>query len=276
MGSAGAVIEHEVGPFAIVPMWVFDALIEAKQPEAMRLYIALHRWTSAEDRSCYPSRQTIAATCGVSTDTIDRYVKALQAVGALRVEARHEAGGRTSNLYTVIVSRPSRVDAATGTDAAEGSDTHAAGGSRVDAAQNQTHLEPETPPTPPTTPIAAAGGAAPRTPRSLRLVGSPELSAAFEAFWETYEHIGPRKKAWECWRKAVKRDEPDVILAGLRRWMDYWHSPGATAIKWPQGWLNADTWRDEPPPLTCERPSGRPRRAPQMLNGVEMIDGWVG
>lgn len=70
----------------------------------------------------------------------------------------------------------------------------------------------------------------------------------FEVFWATYGKVGPRKKAHECFMAAIRRGhEPDVIVAGLRRWMAYWNSPGAAAMKWPQGFLNQEYFADEPP-----------------------------
>jgi hypothetical protein len=75
------------------------------------------------------------------------------------------------------------------------------------------------------------------------------LQDAFELFWTTYRRTGSKKVARDCWFRAVKKDAPAVILAGLERWMAYWDSPEATKIKWPQGWLNEERWRDDPPPI---------------------------
>lgn len=108
-------IKHEVGPFAIVPLWVMDALCEAGEPEALRLYVQLHRWTKS-DHTCYPSRGTIAEACKVTTKTVDRYIAALVNVGALRVEHREgENGSPSTNLYTVVVVDPRGADVATPT-----------------------------------------------------------------------------------------------------------------------------------------------------------------
>jgi len=71
----------------------------------------------------------------------------------------------------------------------------------------------------------------------------------FEAFWIAYGRIGPRKKARECWDSAIKRDTPESIHAGLLLWLAYWEHPDASKPKWPQGWLNQDYWRDEPPKI---------------------------
>jgi len=71
---------------------------------------------------------------------------------------------------------------------------------------------------------------------------------AFESFWTLYGKIGPRKKAHECFVAAVRRGhDPNVIIAGLVRWVEYWDSPGAAAMKWPQGFLNQEYFLDAPP-----------------------------
>ena len=33
MSEQGTTITHEIGPFAIVPLWLLDALVEAKAPK---------------------------------------------------------------------------------------------------------------------------------------------------------------------------------------------------------------------------------------------------
>lgn len=233
-------ITHEAGPWAMVPLWVLNALVEVKQVQALRLYVALHEWTSGDNRSCHPSRRTIADRTGTSVDTVDRDVAALVEIGALRVTPRYdEAGDQTSNDYqVVVVPPPGRTDAAT--VAAEMRQP----GGRTDAAQSipidePEPLEPENPPTPRAELMAAA---APTSPD-----GSLREQQAFELFWETYGRLGPKKKAWECWRRARKKSPAAEIQAGLEAWCAYWRSPGATKPKWPQGWLNEERWRDDPP-----------------------------
>lgn len=126
----------DIGPYAIIPAWVADAL--SGQAPALMLYHRLALMADRDTGVAWPSRATLAGHIGCSADSIDRYVKALQDIGALVVEARRkDDGSPTTNLYTVrftppgvaaLVRLPSRTDAARG--------------SRTDAAQNQNHLEP--------------------------------------------------------------------------------------------------------------------------------------
>jgi hypothetical protein len=81
----------------------------------------------------------------------------------------------------------------------------------------------------------------------------PDDDPEFMLFWQTYGRVGPRKVAWECWRKARRKAEGADIIAGLERWVAYWRTPGASAVKWPQGWLNEERWNDEPPTFLCRQ-----------------------
>lgn len=85
--------------FAIVPEWVLDADISA---QAIRLYGVLRRYADASG-TCYPSRKTLAARLRVdSTKTVDRAVRELVDIGAIKVDSRmDEHGDPTSNLYVV-------------------------------------------------------------------------------------------------------------------------------------------------------------------------------
>lgn len=84
----------------------------------------------------------------------------------------------------------------------------------------------------------------------------------FQVFWEMYGKVGPRKVAWEGWHLARtgtgkhKRYGPasaQAIIDGLERWVSYWRQPGATRVKWPQGWLTERRWEDEPPDFLANR-----------------------
>lgn len=125
----------DVGPYAIVPKWVADALIG--NPAALALYHRLALMADRETGQAWPSRSYLAKMLGCSSDTIDRLKRQLQAVGAITVESRKGPDGApTSNVYTVHfaqgVAAPVRL----------GSRMDAAGGSRTGAALTRTTLEP--------------------------------------------------------------------------------------------------------------------------------------
>ena len=97
---------------------------------------------------------------------------------------------------------------------------------------------------------------------SLELVRRDDDTERFEQFWQLYGRTGPKKKARECWNRARTKATADEIIDGLKRWVEYWSTPGAAAIKWPQGWLNEERWRDEPPfvALHIDRRNSQPQR----------------
>lgn len=222
-------VRHESGPFSVVPLWVLERLVGAGQGEALKLYVALSKWTGGEDRTCHPSRRTLAEYLHVTDRTIDNYVKVLISVGALRVEHRFtEKGDNTSNDYTIVVAPPGEMDSRTGGEA--GSRT----GPEESFAQTRPSIEPD-----------------PDEPEKRAVA-----DAEFELFWATYGRIGPKKVARQCWNKALKKASADEIMTGLDRWVEYWQKPGAANVKWPQGWLNEERWTCEPPVIRGN--TGRP------------------
>lgn len=98
----------DVGRFALVPMWVAEAL--AENPTALRLFIVLAgNYADRDTGECFPKRDTLAADLGVSEPTVSKAARDLMAAEALTVERRGRAsgaGGRTSNLYRLHFAHP--------------------------------------------------------------------------------------------------------------------------------------------------------------------------
>ena len=101
--------------FAIVPEWVIDAQISDC---AFRLYAVLLRYGHTSGQRM-PSRALLARRLHkTSTDTVDRALKELMAVGAVAVERRRTGRQNLTNRYHVrttqpCASAPGRRDAAT-------------------------------------------------------------------------------------------------------------------------------------------------------------------
>lgn len=121
--------------FAIVPEWLLDADIG---DAAVRLYAVLLRYGQSSGARM-PSRATLARRMHKkSTDSVDRALKELVAIGAVTVEHRYDGGQRLTNAYHLRTSRPvqnapvprpeggGRKNAATRTSRAGGSRTDAA------------------------------------------------------------------------------------------------------------------------------------------------------
>lgn len=96
----------DIGPFAIVPDWLLRSAVSDR---ALRLFALLARYAD-RDMEAFPSRSTLAADLNTSRDSIDRAVKELIAIGAVRVEHRHDpSGDLTSNLYQITFAAPGNV-----------------------------------------------------------------------------------------------------------------------------------------------------------------------
>ena len=86
--------------FAIIPHWILFADIS---PQAIRLYCVLRTYADNKTLESWPSRQTLAEDMRVdSTKTVDRSIKELIDLGAIKVERRYKNGEPQSNLYTLM------------------------------------------------------------------------------------------------------------------------------------------------------------------------------
>jgi len=69
----------------------------------------------------------------------------------------------------------------------------------------------------------------------------------FAEFWDAYPRRRDRRKAEKAFTTALKRADPDTIIAGANR---YAADPNRLEqyTKYAEGWLNGDGWLDEPLP----------------------------
>lgn len=138
------------GPFAIIPEWL---VVSSLSHGAVRLYALLGLYADWKDGTAWPSRSTLAKHLGVSTDSVDRWIKELEVASALLVTRRPTVADdgqaqNLTNLYTVIrVSRPNveggRRVAAGGRDTARGGRTDAPRGGGKGAPVTRTNNEQE-------------------------------------------------------------------------------------------------------------------------------------
>lgn len=70
---------------------------------------------------------------------------------------------------------------------------------------------------------------------------------AFERFWKVYPKSADKRTAFNAWKRAVKRADPETIMAGAERYRD---DPNREAAFTKNGstWLNADAWLNDPLP----------------------------
>lgn len=95
---------------------------------------------------------------------------------------------------------------------------------------------------------------------------TPIYSNAFEEWWEHYPRKAGKRKAFNAWKSARKRASNEDLIDGARRYAD---DPNRTDqyTKYPEGWLNADGWLDEPLPVRTDGPR---YRNGQPLQGADL------
>ena len=220
-------IRHEMGPFAVVPLWISEALTKIGNPEAIRLFIALHRWTGAT-RTCWPAKRTIAEACGVSENTVDRYRAALVQVGALRVEQRwDDDGNQSSNAYTLVVTPPS-IGGGGPTGGGRGDPV---GGTRTRSISNKNSLPTK-----------------------------PSADRSFEAWWLDYrtafgtDKSGSKGRALTSWRKLTVAERALATSALERHRENILADPNGYVAPHAVTWLNQRRFLDD----ALQRPPKRP------------------
>lgn len=94
--------------FSQVPEWVIDADIS---DTAFRLYAVLLRYANAKTGKAYPARSTLAKRLRKGTSAIDRALKDLTKIGAVKVVPRYQEGSseRRSNEYIVTTKQPNNL-----------------------------------------------------------------------------------------------------------------------------------------------------------------------
>ena len=207
--------------FAMIPEWVLYGDISAY---AVRLYGTLRR--HADQRGeCFPSRRRLAGFCKMSESTLDRSMKELIAIGAVRVQHRQtEDGEFTSNRYTVVSQRGGGVSQTPG-----GVISDARGGLKSEALTiaivNESH-EPEHMVTVPVTEKTAP--------------------VDFERFWGQYPRKVGKEKALKVWRRLSRGDRNDALWA-LPRHVELWgrRQVAREFIPHPTSWLNGRRWEDD-------------------------------
>lgn len=201
------------------------------------------------DGGSWPKLATLARYAGISERSVRRQLRTLEEMGLITTEVNAGGTAKTRadarpNLYTV------HRDGGTPMSSRGGTPVTPRGRTPMSSEpSNEPSTEPSNSPLPPHD-ASVAPEETPQTVASLPAVREAH-EEAFETFWALYGRVGPRKKAHECFLRALRvtKGDPEPILTGLRAWRAYWDTPGAAKVKWPQGWLSEQRWNDIPPPI---------------------------
>lgn len=96
-------VTSDLGRWGMVMEWLYESDLS---DGAIALYALLGIYADQELKS-FPSRKVLADRMGVSADTVDRRIKELVSVGALRVTQRKSRKNEWhSNVYKLIRVKP--------------------------------------------------------------------------------------------------------------------------------------------------------------------------
>jgi len=101
--------------------------------------------------------------------------------------------------------------------------------------------------------------------RNRSAAARPNPPPHFDEFWAAYPRRRDRRKAEKAFTAALKRADPDAIIAGAVR---YATDPNREDqfTKYAEGWLNGDGWLDEPLPNRHPTNTG-PSKVDRKVNG---------
>ena len=173
---------------------------------------------SNDEGECWPSQARIAEDCGISRQTANTQIKALSALGLIEARTQFDKRGQQVNLYFLRCQNP------------------------LQGCQNNGHPLSEIP----TPPVKKPDTESIIEPKKERIpLKSPKGDDGFEDFWQVYPKKVGKQDALKAWPKALKADNPQIIIEGARRYAsdhpadwDYWKNPS--------GWLNGKRWLDQP------------------------------
>lgn len=222
-------VRSSLGRFGIVTAAALNAINAHPDgtPSVLAVYVALSTRADRDEQDAWRcSVNALAEEAGVSERTVRKAKTVLVDLGLVQVSPNWTADGDRGWDSHLLAYTPPAHDA--------GGTAHVAGGEDDDAGYSSDQLTDQV-----TEKYIAPS-------QAMDAVRADDAEA-FELFWSAYRRTGSKKKARECWNRAITKASAESILQGLLSWMRYWDTPGAAKMKWPQGWLNEERWNDEPP-----------------------------
>jgi hypothetical protein len=166
----------------------------------------------------------LATKVRVSRDTLIRSVKKLQERGVLEVKRGRQ---HDPNSYRILLDQTSQV-ATTGESR----------GSKLPVQQSQI-ARPEVAPVQHHSSIGRI---------DVIDVLTPPIGELFETFYLTYPRRAGKAAAKRKFETLAKKVDPQLIIAGARRFRDDPNLPEAQFVPHPATWLNQGRWEDDPLP----------------------------
>lgn len=248
----------ENGRFAIIP----HALFGKGSARELAVYgaLALH---ADENGQCWPSAGRLAELVGVSVPTVHKALDRLVELGAVtRVVRRRPDGGQTSNLYVLHAwglarraqereqAQPEQAQSESVSEEGDPYKDSLGGVERIlrpptkdsldeldsyelDQVNNPLHTSPDG------DSVLSPVPAKPDTPKPRK------YSDEFEQWWKCYPVKRGKPRAYEAFKKALKRASIETLTQGAIDYAGWVKAHPDRSPKWAQGWLNDDRWEDD-------------------------------
>lgn len=240
MANEEGYVSTDIGPFAMVPLWIVRRL--AREPNgtaAVTVFAALHAWTN-RDRTCYPAIDTIGEMAGVTAPTVKRALKTLERIGALAISRQPGDTGKgqsRTNLYRLIYTEndlPVTEHEGANDDTPRGVNDETPGGVDNDTPNHIhiTHIQKN------------------QMDTVIHITQEAEIvtdsDMMFDEFWRAYPRTEGKKAARRSWEK-MSADEQRQAVEALVDHLQHWHGTGTERQFIPHAstWLNGRRWEDE-------------------------------
>lgn len=122
----------------------------------------------------------------------------------------------------------------------------------------------------PNTPAPAPAPATANAPATALSAPRSSYSDDFETWWQNYPIKAGKAKAYDAWKKAIRKASLDELHSGLTRYNEHLRRNPDQAMKHAQGWLNDERWNDEYPVLRGSRSTTDERVAGWLALGEQM------
>lgn len=96
--SKGVFAKMKRGNFFVVQNQIFNCKLS---PIAFYVYCYLCKCRN-KTNGCYPSKQTIASTCGIAVSSVSKAIKQLSDVGLIVVTKKFRGGRQINNSYDLM------------------------------------------------------------------------------------------------------------------------------------------------------------------------------
>ncbi len=229
---------YSKGEFLLTPN---KSNLRGLEPAVQVLFMWLSDHSDDNDQS-FPSRQTLAAECGISVKTLDRSMRKLIELGLVQKQARFNGNEQTTNLYRCVIVAPPSVKLSRGS-------VNLTPGRDKNDIQNSTHL---------TQPIEhieidksiSIGAGAKRQKKELEI---PEFFKSLETTKSSdYPELQPALDGFIGMRKAMRKPLTSPALSLIVDELRSFHPGDAQSQRkcldnaTAGGWLKPIKLKDQP------------------------------